>query len=154
MATEKGIVTKINAGKAWVTTMRTGACEACSARGACHTLGGGKEMEVEALNDAGADVGDHVVIGFETRSLFKISFLLYVVPIISLIIGAVIGDYVAPAYGIDPSLLAALFGFGLLGITFAIIRYFSRGMSENRLYQPKIIRKIPQPIEVEVPDNP
>ena len=57
MATEKGVVTKLESNAAWVTTTRTEACESCAAKGSCRTLGGGKEMEVEAINLAGARVG-------------------------------------------------------------------------------------------------
>ena len=49
MNTEEGVVIRIDAKNAWIKTVKTGACESCSSRGACNTLGGGKEMEVEAM---------------------------------------------------------------------------------------------------------
>ena len=111
MATEKGIVTKLESTTTWVTTTRTSACETCAAKSACRTLGGGKEMEVEALNPVGAKMGDRVVIGFETSALVKISFLIYIVPIISMILGAIIGQKIALSYHYNGSALPAIGGF-------------------------------------------
>ena len=108
MPTEEGIVTKLNSTTAWITTTKTGACESCSARGSCTALGGGKEMEVEAINTAGAKIGQKVVISFETSPLLKATFLLYMFPIILLMIGALIGDQMAPYLNLDPSALSAI----------------------------------------------
>ena len=52
--TEEGMVKKTMGDKAWVVTRRSEMCEACASQGACTALGGGKEMEVEAINAAKA----------------------------------------------------------------------------------------------------
>ena len=96
MTKEEGVVIKTDTATAWIKTIKTSACASCSAKSSCHTMGGGKEMEVEAINTAGARIGDRVVIGFETASLLKASFLLYVFPILGLILGAFIGQTAAP----------------------------------------------------------
>ena len=89
MATEEGIVTKIEStATAWVKTTKSGACKSCSARSSCHSMGGSNEMEVEAINQAGAQVGQKVVLSFATSPLLKATFLLYVFPIIAMIVGA------------------------------------------------------------------
>ena len=91
MATEEGIVIKIDSSTAWVKTTKTHACKACGARASCNVMGGGKEMEVEAINYAGAKVGEKVVLFFETSPLLKATFMLYVLPVLFLIAGAFIG---------------------------------------------------------------
>jgi len=82
LATEEGIVTKVNSTTAWVTTIKSSACESCAAKSSCSTLASGEEMKVEAINISGATVGDRVVIYFETSSLLKLSFFLYIFPIL------------------------------------------------------------------------
>ena len=52
MMTEEGVVNRTMGSKAWIVTSRSDMCESCSSHGACKVLGGGKEMEVEALNAA------------------------------------------------------------------------------------------------------
>jgi len=83
LATEEGIVIRMEGGTAWVKTRRGSACESCSARHSCASPeGDGQEMEVEAINLAGAAIGDQVVVSIESAALLKTSFLLYVFLII------------------------------------------------------------------------
>ena len=105
MATEQGIVIKTDSSAAWVKTIKTGACEGCSARGSCHSLGHSDQMEVKAINQAGAKVGDRIVLLFETSSLLKATFLLYVFPILLLIIGAAIGQELSLIHISEPTRL-------------------------------------------------
>ena len=143
MATEEGIVFKMGrqgAGTAWVKTTRSSACASCSSKDACHGEGSGKEMEVEAINTAEAQVGDRIVLNIKTASLLKATFLLYVFPILAMIAGAVLGQTVADFRGIDPSGLSALFGFLFFGLAFIAIRITGRRLSKNISYQPEIIK--------------
>jgi sigma-E factor negative regulatory protein RseC len=143
VATEEGVVFKMGsvaAGTAWVKTTRTSACASCSSKDACHADGGGKEMEVEAINTAQARVGDRIVLNIQTGSLLKATFLLYVFPILAMIAGAVLGQTVAVMRGVDPSGLSALFGFLFFGLAFIVIRIAGRRLSTNASYKPEIIK--------------
>ncbi|MEJ2099311.1 MAG: SoxR reducing system RseC family protein [Desulfobacterales bacterium] len=77
MATEQGVILRTDSQTAWVKTVRSSGCEGCSAKGSCHTMGGGQDMEVKALNTAGARVGDRIVLSYETPSFLKATFLIY-----------------------------------------------------------------------------
>jgi len=143
MATEEGIVFKLGAsgaGTAWVKTTRSSACESCSSRNACHADGGGKEMEVEAINTVNAKVGDRIVLNIKTTSLLKATFLLYVFPILAMIAGALVGQTVAGMRGSDPSGLSALFGFLFFGLAFVAIRIIGKFLSKDASYKPEIIK--------------
>jgi len=145
MNTEQGIVIKVDTKTAWIKTTKTGACESCSAKSSCHTLGGGKEMEVEAINEAGAQIGDQVVIGFETASLLKVSFLIYIFPILGLIAGAIVGDAVAPYFSMNKSLSALLIGGFVFFLCYLFIRKKGNELAKDRSYHPKVIRILPAP---------
>lgn len=140
MATEEGIVTKLGSNTAWVTTTRTAACEECAARNSCHALGGGNNMEVEAINTAHAQVGDRIVLSLATSSLFKATFLIYMFPILGLIAGALLGDILAPALGSNKSILAPGFGFSFFFLALIFIKLKGKRMGEKNEYRPKIIR--------------
>ena len=145
MATEEGVVTKIeSATTAWVKTTKSGACKSCSARSSCHSLGGGEEMEVEAINKAGAQIGQKVVLGFDTSPLLKATFLLYMLPILTMMIGAFIGQQLAPNLNLDTSFLSAVFGFLFFGLTLVFVRSKGNKMATKDEYRPKIIRVINQ----------
>lgn len=145
MATEQGIVTKIESTTtAWVKTTKTDACKACAARNSCHSMGGSNEMEVEAINYAGAQVGQKVVLSFDTSPLLKATFLLYVFPIIAMIIGAFVGQQLAPNFNFDASFLSAIFGFLFFGLTILFVRSKGNKLAQRDEYRPKIIRVIGQ----------
>lgn len=142
MVTEKGMVIKIDSQGTWVKTSRSSACEGCSSRGSCHTQSGSGDMEVNALNDIGAVVGDRIVLGIATGSLLKATFLLYVFPILALMVGAFIGHAVAVNFKIDSTHMAVLCGLVFLGCAVLLMRNRANRLAANDAYRPKIIRKL------------
>ena len=140
MATERGIVTRVTETGAWVKTTRSDACAHCEARGSCNVVGDGEEMEVETLNPAGADVGDRVVLTFETGAFLKASFLLYVFPVLMMIIGGFAGQSLGPMAGVGESAAAAAGAFSFLAVTFAFVRARANRLARTDPYRPKITR--------------
>ena len=140
MATEHGIVIRTDSKGAWVKTTKSGSCEGCTARGSCHSLSERGDMEVKAINEAGAKVGDRIVLSFETSSLLKATFLLYVFPIILLLIGAVLGHQMAPYFDFDPSGFSAITGFSFFFAAVLAIKYKANRLARKNEYRPKIIK--------------
>ncbi|WDP92476.1 MAG: SoxR reducing system RseC family protein [Desulfobacter sp.] len=144
MITENGIVTRIDKDMAWIKTTRSAACESCSQKDSCGTSHhGAKEMVVSVKNTLGVTAGDAVVIGMESRPMMVLSFLLYVFPIILLIIGAAIGDFMAPMFDMNKSLLAMGMGFSFFALAFIIIRKKQSAFSDKAEYKPFLVRKRP-----------
>ena len=140
MAREEGIVIKTSAASAVVKTVKSGACQGCSSRGACHSMGENDEMEVDAVNAAGAKVGDRIVLNLDTGPLLKVTFLLYVFPIILLIIGAAIGQRIATMLDMDPSGLSVLVGFTFLFAAVLFIKIKANNLAKRDKYRPTIIK--------------
>ena len=141
MATEHGIVIRTDSREAWVKTVKSGSCEGCTARGACHSLSdGGGDMEVSAINEAGAKVGDRIVLSFQTSSFLKATFLLYVFPILLLVVGAAIGQETAPYFNFNPSGFSAIIGFSFFFAAVLVIKLKANKMAKKNEYRPKIIR--------------
>jgi sigma-E factor negative regulatory protein RseC len=147
MATEEGIVIELNKDSARVRATKTGACESCSARSSCHVMGGGNEMEINAINAAGAQVDDRVVLSFDTSSLLKASFLLYIVPIIALMFGAIAGHVLSIPLQLDSSIASFAGAFLFFGLALVFIRSKGNALGKKREYQPRIIRVLkPNPL--------
>ena len=140
VATEQGIVIKTDSSAAWVKTIKTGDFAGCTARGSCHSLGNNADMEVKAINEAGAVAGDRIVLLFETSSLLKATFLLYVFPILLLIIGAVIGQEIAPHIDFNPSGLSAFTGFSFFIAAVLVIKARANKMALKNEYRPKVVK--------------
>ena len=145
MTIEQGIVTKIGSEgptTAWVKTVPSGPCSSCSSRHSCHTGPSGEEREVEVLNTAGATVGDRIQLSIGTGSLLKATFLLYMFPILSMLVGGLVANAVAARYFSDTSLLSALAALICLVIAMAVVRKRGERMAQQEAYRPKIIRVI------------
>ena len=103
-------------------------------------MGEGQDMEVKALNTAGARAGDRIVLSYETPSFLKATFLIYVFPIILLIVGALLGQMLAPILDLNPSALSIILGFALFFIALAIVKSRANKMAQKNAYQPKVIK--------------
>jgi len=140
LATEEGIVIHTHDTLARVKTSKTGSCKACTSRDSCHVTETGKIMEVDAINDAGAREGDRILLHFETASLMKACFLLYLLPVGFMLMGAILGHWLALKTGMNVSLFSALSGFLSLFLSFVMIRSKANTLGKNDAYKPKIIK--------------
>jgi sigma-E factor negative regulatory protein RseC len=144
LAKEEGIVLRTGSGTAWVRTVRTDACDSCEAKDACNMLGGGKDSEIEAVNKIGAKTDDRVIIGFESSSLLKASFLIYIFPILFMIAGALTGQKLSIRYGLNETLFPAVSAFISFAASFIIVRILGNRMAGKDAYKAKIIRIVRQ----------
>ena len=94
---------------------------------------------------AGARVNDRVVISFDAASLVKISFLLYVFPILCMIAGAVLGQRLAPLPGLDESAASVVCGILFFALAFVIIKIQGKKLAGRSDYRPKVIRVLKSP---------
>ena len=97
-------------------------------------------MEVKALNEIGAKTGDRILLTIETGSILKVTFLLYVFPILLLITGAAIGQQMASYFDLNPSALAAILGFSFFFAALVLIKAAGQRLAQKNEYQPKITK--------------
>jgi len=140
--TEEGTIKRIVGQKAWVTTHRSEACHQCEAKGVCHSLGSGKEVEILADNEAHAAPGDRVLLALESRPLLKATFLIYMVPIILMIVGAFIGSRVASQIHLGSDLASLLGGIVFFAVTFFFARLRGVALGNKKQYVPQVIQII------------
>lgn len=140
MATEEGVVIKLEDSNAWVKTTRSSACKACASRQACHTREQGKEMEVEVANPVGAKIGDRIVLHFDTSSLLKAAFLMYVFPVLCMLAGAALGHWFSLRNQLNPSLGSAAGGFLSLVLSFMLVKLRGDRLARKDNYKPRIVR--------------
>lgn len=140
--TKTGIVRGIEGRMALVVTRMEPACQGCKARDACSvTGGGGANVEVRARNTVGAEVGDVVTISIKGSSLLKVSFLVYMVPILALIGGAVLGSSLSGVVSVDENLLVGLCGLLAFSGAFIWLRKKAQKLSSRNEFVPEIISK-------------
>ncbi|MFC2141276.1 SoxR reducing system RseC family protein [Acidobacteriota bacterium] len=142
MSTEEGTITKVVEDKAWVRVRRSAMCDVCNCKSACSIIGSSESMEAEALNTANGKEGDRVRIKIPSRALWKISFILYMIPVIFLISGIFIGMKLAKNYSLEPELGALLLGVVGCILSFFPIKLFAKQVRKNKEYTPEIIKII------------
>ena len=99
-------------------------------------------MIVSAANPIRARVGDHIIVTFDTASLLKASFLIYVFQILAMLIGAAAGVSRAKMAGFNSSVTAAL--CSVVAFTVAIVFMKRKGnrLASRASYQPRITRVV------------
>jgi sigma-E factor negative regulatory protein RseC len=97
-------------------------------------------MEVKASNAIGAKIGDRILLSIETGSVLKVTFLIYVFPILLLIIGAAIGQAMASYFDLNPSAFAAILGFSFFAAAVVLIKVAGKRLAQKNQYQPKITK--------------
>ena len=124
MIEEIGIVKSIEGVTATVDVPRKSACEGCTA-GACKIED--QFMEIEALNQIGAKVGQKVRVSVQPYVYMKGSLIVYGIPALGLVIGAVFGKEVMGRFFThsDPDVLSAVFGFAFFIMSFFIVKVWS-----------------------------
>ncbi len=139
MPTEEGIVKAAYGELALVMTKRGAMCSSCKANDMCHSLGGGEDMEVEALNRVSARSGDRVRIELSDKALLWASLQVYLIPPLFLLFGAILGQHLAPRWGLDANLAALLFGFGAFALVFAVVKVRAKRDTKRNLYRPTVV---------------
>lgn len=141
MIEEIGTIIEIKDSRiAVVQCAKSSACHHCPSSGTCNLGSDGETAKVEAYNRVGAQVHDRVKVVTSTKNFLQSSFLLYIVPVLGLLLGAGLGEALGERLngGIDPSLLSALTGSFFLVATFLAIRFFTRSLKREK-FMPTIV---------------
>ncbi len=137
---ETGVVVALKGRMAQVRTLQQDACTGCSAKGACHSMGGGKERQVMALNEAQASTGDQVVLAIPRQGVVGASFLVYLMPVLALIAGALLGQRLGPGWGLGPE-GGAIIGAGVLfAAAWLTLRFIDRAMGRKSAFQVRVLK--------------
>jgi sigma-E factor negative regulatory protein RseC len=121
---------------------KAGICEQCT-MGTCHVSEEGSE--IDALNKANAKEGQKVRVSIKPYTYVKGSLIVYGIPVLCLMAGAVLGQEflagVGPFAGMDPEYVSAISGFSGFILSFIIIKLWSM-KAEKRLEFKPVIEEI------------
>ena len=133
---EIGVVKSVDGVMAVVSVERKSACEQCKA--GCKVTDSGAELE--AINLAKAKIGQKVRVELKPYSYLKGSSIVYGLPALALIIGAVVGkEFFSGLFqSLDPDIVSAIFGFGAFILAFVIVKVWSMRIEKKTEYKPVI----------------
>ena len=158
MIEETAVIVKTTGEFAEVETQRSTACGSCSAKTGCGTsllatVFGKRRSLIKVMNPIQAQPGDRVVIGLDEAPFLRAAFSLYLVPILGMMGGALLGEWLATRTAAESTELASLLG-GVSGLALGLgwLKWFSRSTSSDARYQAVVLRKAsPSPFRVELP---
>lgn len=137
MIEEQVVITAISNDGAWVEGIQQSACGSCSAKAGCgqHAMRqlGRKVtlwLPLQEINEF--SVGQQVVVGLPEGAILRSTLVLYGLPLIALVLGAIIGHYGAGEIG---SIISSVFAM-VLG--FQLARHWSHKNQQH--WQPHFIR--------------
>lgn len=143
---QQGVITNIlDNNNAMVLVKRHYSCEGCNA---CKMGTEEKTLEIEAINRINATIGEVVAVDMEHQNVLKAAFIIYALPLITLILGISLSMKVLGQMGINNSeLFSALIGFVFMGITFLLIRQNDSKFRSTDEYIPVITEIIESEVE-------
>lgn len=143
---EIGEITAIEGEFAVIKIQRSSYCNSC---GACKLADQGDEMILTVPNSLAGQPGDLVELGLKSTSILKASVIIYLIPLISLIVGVVCGYAIAGKLGGNPELYGALTGVSFTILTFVGINILDPVFRKKGNYSPQIISIINKSAEGE-----
>lgn len=146
MIETEAIIIETNQNIAYVETQRQSGCGHCDPQKGCATstlskFFGSKHTFFKALNPVNAIAGDVVVIGVADGAVLKSALALYFMPLIFVLAGAGLGNYLAPAQSSQD--IYAMTGAGLgLFVSYIWIKLYTSSVRANKYFQPVVLRKV------------
>lgn len=131
-----GQVVEIIGEKAKVLVKRHDVCSNCGGCGI--SLSGKGENYLEALNTVNAAVGQTVRVASDTGQVLKASFVVYIVPVLSLLAGIALGQQ----FGGEPAGL--ILGLVFLLLSYLAVRAYDRKVARGRV-QSEVVAVLEEP---------
>ena len=136
---EQGIVTKFISSKlVEVGIQKSEACDKC--RG-CHAVGEGM-MAIEAVNEVGARREDEVLIEIPSGEIVKGSILVFLLPVLFLITGYLIGSFLMRLFGFLSweEGVGVVFGILFLLASFIAVRWYDKNVGQKEASRARILK--------------
>lgn len=134
MKTEQGLVVEVINEEAKIRVGRHNDCKNC---GACP---GNDSMIISANNKIGAEPGQRVLFEIKEKNVLKAAFIVFIVPLIALFIGAMLGGFIGEYFAFNTRMLQIVGGVIAFALSVIIVKAFDKATSENVKSKPVIVR--------------
>lgn len=133
------VVRVIEGGGAEVEIRRHTVCNECGGCGHGHSA----NTRFEVDNPIEAREGETVILEMATKNLLMAVLLIYLLPLVDLIIGYLLGDWVNTTYHLFKGELFSIFcGLLFLALTFVFVRQYDKRAGLHSGFKPRITRVI------------
>lgn len=132
-----GVVTGLEGKYAKVVMKRHSSCGSCNA---CKMGQEDAQLEIKVFNEVDAKVGQRVSVNMNDTDVLSAAFIVYVMPLLALLGGIIIGNLVLTLLGVVEykDLYLAIIGFVTMAVTFLLIKRREDKFKNNRKLIPVI----------------
>lgn len=134
--TKEGLVLENNNGNLKIKVDRNSACGSCAASGSCAER---KSTVVEIFSADNINKGDKVILESDANEINRISALVYVIPLILVMIGAVAPHYLLKNSGYDTNLISLVAVVVMLALSVLYIKNLDKNAKKEKLMKVKKI---------------
>ncbi len=117
---------------------------ACASCGKCATTSESQDIVVEVDNTIGAKVGDLVEVNMETVNVLKAAFIVYSMPLIGLLLGTVISNYILNLIEFNGNIevMSGVIGLLCMSIALVILKKNDSKYRKSKEYMPTVTKII------------
>lgn len=147
MIEETGVIVEVDEHYAWVEAASSSSCSSCSAKQGCGTASlqqwfKRKPNRLRVSKNQEVSPGERVVIGIPEQALVRGSFMIYMLPLLSLILAALLGAQLNDALGWSSrDGVSIVFAVAGLGLSIAWLKKYMLNESKESRYQAVILRR-------------
>lgn len=134
--TKEGLVLENNNGNLKIKVDRNSACGSCAASGSCAER---KTTIVEIFSADNINEGDKVILESDADEINRISALVYVIPLILVMIGAVAPSYLLKNSGYDTNIISLVAVVVMLALSVLYIKNLDKNAKKEKLMKVKKI---------------
>jgi sigma-E factor negative regulatory protein RseC len=150
MIEEAALVVATEGEEAWVETSRRSSCGSCEAKGcgtgALSQVLGRRSQRLRVQNPIAAAPGEAVVLGISESALLKGSLAVYLVPLLALLAGGLLGEVMAPQLGLPKEGMSIIVALIALALSFLWLRRFNRRVASDVRFNAVILRRADHPV--------
>lgn len=126
-------------------------CNACQVQSSCGTSAiakalNPKKQALRFAHQGQVELGQSIKIGIPEERLLSASALVYLLPLVGLIGGAMLAQWLAPALGGQSELWQVLCGGALAAMAFYTVKQFLNGRAQQH-YCPQLLEVISPPAQ-------
>ena len=134
--TKEGLVLENNNGNLKIKVDRNGACGSCAANGSCAER---KSTVIEVFSADNINKGVKVILESDANEINKMSALVYAVPVVLVMIGALAPTFLLKNSGVDTNLISLVSISLMLALSVLFFKKLDKGVQKEKLMK---VRKI------------
>ena len=138
MIREEGTVEEIRRNTAVIKVEKSSSCKHCADKDSCSVAD--RNMLIEVKNILNAKEGDRVEVSVPEGTFVKLSLMVYIFPIVALMIGAFLGNFLSIQLKTDPSATAAITAAAFLIASFIVLKLIENKKDTGEKYSPRMTR--------------